>query len=156
MVTTTACQLFLGNPAKEHWSAVKPLFRYLKGTCDLRICYEGDDGNVSSIAYSDADFANDVETRGSVTGYTMIMAGAPVIWSSHMQKCVAYPTERAEYVAALDGAQDLAEAFSERIGCEFRWASRIVIDNQSAILICKNTENHRRTGYIDIKYHFIR
>ena len=33
---------FMGEPGKEHWQAVKRIFRYLKGTSDVGLIYEGD------------------------------------------------------------------------------------------------------------------
>ena len=30
---------FMSNPGKEHWTAVKRVFRYLRGTSDYGLCY---------------------------------------------------------------------------------------------------------------------
>ena len=32
---------FMSNPGKEHWTAVKRVFRYLRGTSDYGLCYQG-------------------------------------------------------------------------------------------------------------------
>jgi Reverse transcriptase (RNA-dependent DNA polymerase) len=53
--TTTLVQ-FTSNPAKEHWMAVKCVFRYLKGTIDHILTYKGDrDPTPELIRYTDAD-----------------------------------------------------------------------------------------------------
>ena len=31
---------FMSNPGKEHWIAVKQVFRYLHGTSDYGLCYQ--------------------------------------------------------------------------------------------------------------------
>ena len=32
---------FMSNPGKEHWTVVKRVFRYLRGTSDYGLCYQG-------------------------------------------------------------------------------------------------------------------
>ena len=32
---------FMSNPEKEHWTTVKRVFRYLCGTSDYGLCYQG-------------------------------------------------------------------------------------------------------------------
>ncbi len=47
------------SPSEAHLTAVKCVFRYLKGTVQLRLQYKETDGNVEG--YSDADWASDSE-----------------------------------------------------------------------------------------------
>ena len=35
---------FMSKPGKEHWTAVKRVFRYLRGTSDYGLCYQGRPG----------------------------------------------------------------------------------------------------------------
>ena len=35
---------FMSKPGKEHWIAVKRVFRYLRGTSDYGLCYQGRPG----------------------------------------------------------------------------------------------------------------
>ena len=32
---------FMSNPGKEHWTSVKRVFGYLRGTSDYGLCYQG-------------------------------------------------------------------------------------------------------------------
>lgn len=32
---------YMSKPSKEHWNAIKRVFRYLRGTYDFSICYQG-------------------------------------------------------------------------------------------------------------------
>ena len=35
---------FMSKPGKEHWTTVKRVFRYLRGTSDYGLCYQGRPG----------------------------------------------------------------------------------------------------------------
>eukprot|EP00253_Pinus_taeda_P007617 PITA_07617 len=35
---------FMSKPGKEHWKSMKRAFRYLHGTCDYGLCYQGRPG----------------------------------------------------------------------------------------------------------------
>ena len=35
---------FMSKPGKEHWTVVKLVFRYLRGTSDYGLCYQGRPG----------------------------------------------------------------------------------------------------------------
>ena len=55
-------------PRKSHWTTIKRIFRYLKGTINWGILYHGKDREGLVIqGFSDADFANDVKDRVSRT-----------------------------------------------------------------------------------------
>ena len=57
---------FLNQPQKEHWKAVKRIFRYLKGTIDVGLIY-GSYSDCCLTGYSDADFATDLDERRPLT-----------------------------------------------------------------------------------------
>ena len=40
---------YMSNPGKEHWTIVKRIFRYLRGTSDFRICYQGRPGQNRTV-----------------------------------------------------------------------------------------------------------
>ena len=57
---------FNSNPGRQHWQAVKHLFRYLKGMMDLKLTYQTEDSPASShpfITYSDSNHANCLDTH---------------------------------------------------------------------------------------------
>ena len=145
----------LENPKEQHWNAVKKLMKYLKGSLNYGILFKSQgDGPVS---YSDADFAGDEETRRSTTGYVIMNANGPVTWGSRKQKTVALSTTEAEYIAGSEASQEVAWfklLFKEITNKEI--IVPLYIDNNSAVKLIKNTEIHRRTKHIDVKYHYIR
>ena len=75
--------IFLSNPRKQHWEAVKWILRYLKGTIHHCLCF-GD--NIVLEGFIDADMASDVDSRKSTTIYLYTFAGATVSWVSKIQK----------------------------------------------------------------------
>ena len=67
----------------EHVEAVKRVLRYLK-SADLGIVFDGS-MNQELVAYADADFARDIDTRRSRSGFIILMNGGPVSWESVKQ-----------------------------------------------------------------------
>ena len=52
--------------------------------------------------FADADYASRATDRRSVSGGTIMCAGACVCWFSRTQKCVTLSTPEAEYAALGD------------------------------------------------------
>jgi hypothetical protein len=68
---------FLNNHNDEHWRAVKRIISYVSGTIEYGIEYFCSEKACELIGYSDADYANDIETRRSTTGYLFELANGP-------------------------------------------------------------------------------
>lgn len=64
-------------------------------------------GHESLIGYSDSDFAGDLDTRKSTSGYIFMLNGGPISWSSQKQPFVALSTTEAEFVAGCEAAKNL-------------------------------------------------
>ncbi len=60
--------------------AVLRLLIYLRGTADRDICYRYSGNDLKIFAYSDADWAGDLDSRRSTTGYVLYAAGEPISW----------------------------------------------------------------------------
>lgn len=148
---------FVNNYNQEHWQAVKRIFAYLKGTVDYKIQYISCGEECELTGFSDADFANDVETRRSITGYIFFLAGGPITWSSKRQKLVTLSTTESEYVAASAAAKETIWLKKLLRDLEYPCKEMILyVDNQSTIKLTHNPEYHKRTKHIDIQYHYIR
>ena len=116
--TVNSLARFNSNPQKDHWTALKRVLRYLKGTINIGILYK-QDGSDKCIGYSDADWAGDTSDRKSTSGYIFMFSGGPISWSSKKQKCVALSTAEAEYVALSGAAQECLwlRQLEKELGC---------------------------------------
>jgi hypothetical protein len=94
---------FMANPTEIHLQAAKRVFRYLKGTVNLGIFYQKE-GNRELLAYTDSDYAGDVDDRKSTSGYVFLLSEGAVSWSSKKQPVVTLSTTEAEFVAATSCA----------------------------------------------------
>ena len=89
---------FMSNPGKEHWTIVKRVFRYLRGTSDYGLCYQGRPGLERMLdirGFVDADWAGDLDQRRSTSGYVFSLFGGAVSWMSKRQSVVALSTTEA-------------------------------------------------------------
>ena len=158
---------FNSAPTNRHWDTACRVLRYLHGTKDYGInyCFGPPSENLAqefkTVFYSDSDFAGDVTTRRSVSGYILMLGNGPVCWQSRQQKSISTSTAEAEYVALFELSKHtiwvtkfLSELLvaNELIGKNGMLA---YTDNQSAIAIAKGT-NSPKTKHIDIAYHFVR
>jgi hypothetical protein len=151
---------FTQNPKPVHWTAVKRIFRYLKGTRTLGLTYGGSEEELNHEElniYCDADWASDAD-RKSVSGYVVTLAGGAVAWSSKKQSTVALSTAEAEYVAATHCAKQVIwhRSLLKEVGIPLPSTSTIFSDNQAAVSIAHHPEHHARTKHINIAHHFLR
>jgi hypothetical protein len=136
--------------------AVLRVLIYLRGTAERGIRYTGDDLNV--YAYSDADWAGDLDSRRSTTGYVVYAAGGPIAWQSKLQTTIAVSTMEAEYMAAFGAIQELIWTKGVLSEMDFSYVGPMILhmDSQSAMALAKNPTHHKRSKHIDIKYHWLR
>lgn len=148
---------FLECFGQEHWKFVQKILRYLKGTVDFGITF-GDSGSPGNLlGFTDADYAGCLDTRKSRSGFVFMFNGAPISWSSQRQNVVSLSTAESEYIALSHGAKEaiwLRQFVKElNINCN---SVRIFVDNQASIKLASNSEHHKRSKHIDVRYHFIR
>jgi hypothetical protein len=97
---------FLSNPGRVHWNVVKWILRYLRGTTNHYICF-GSTNNSVLEAYTVADWAGDIDSRKSTSGYLVCFENGAVSWQSKLQKCVALSTTEVEYIAITKACKEL-------------------------------------------------
>jgi len=155
------------DPAIHHWTAVKRLLRYLRGTAEYGL-YIGPSqrGPAQRVAPSqhddileafvDADWAGEKVSRKSTTGFIVKLYGSCVAWRSVKQSIVALSTAEAEYVAMSDCVRALARARNllMQIGITVPVA-QVWEDNQPAITWADHGGG-MRSKHIDVRYHYVR
>ena len=150
---------FSSNPTREHFSALKRVYRYLQDTKDYKLVYHGGHrDHIKLEMYADADWAGDKETRKSTSGYVALLNGTAISWSSKRQTSVAQSSCEAEYIAASEAVKEAVwiGRFLEELHQTRIYPIPLYCDNQGAIALAKNPENHQRTKHIDVRYHYIR
>lgn len=70
------------KPIELHMIAVKRVLWYLRGIIELGIYYKKENEGNWLIAYSDSDYAGDLDDRRSTSGYVFKMSSGTVAWSS--------------------------------------------------------------------------
>jgi len=162
--TTIRCILvMMSGYGKEHWAAVKRVFRYVKGSVDKGLVYNKSASGILQ-GFSDADWAGDYETRRSTTGFMFIFGGVAVSWASKMQKTVALSTMEAEYMALCEASKEAVwlDKLIQRVTMLATQSDNLVgpvnikVDNNGCIAFAKIPVEHKRSKHIDIRFHFVR
>ena len=149
---------FNHNPHPEHWTAVKHLLRYLKGTRDLKLVYRCSDDDELFTTYSDASHGGCHLTGRSTGGYVTLVCGAAVGWSSKRQAFVTLSSTEAEYVAAIEAGKEIKwmRNILSEFGYPISYPSTLFIDNKSGIDVAKNPEHHGRMKHLDLRSYWLR
>ncbi|GJV97282.1 retrovirus-related pol polyprotein from transposon TNT 1-94 [Tanacetum coccineum] len=118
---------YMANPGKNHWEAVKWIFKYLRGTANVGLVYGIDRGNhVNVTGFVDSDYAKDPDKEAKYMALTEVVKEA--IW---------------------------LRGLLEELGVELNTVT-VNCDNQGAIHLSRNHVFHERTKRINVRYHFIR
>ena len=156
-VAVNTLSQYMACPSEQHWTGIKRILRYLNGTVQYGLVFTGNDG-AELVGYSDADWAADLDTRRSTSGYVFKIGGAIVNWCSKRQLTVAKSSTESEYVALSAAAQEsvwLRRLLTD-FGFEVTSPTTLYEDNTGAIELSKNPKFHNRTKHIDVAYHFTR
>lgn len=150
---------FMDLPSQIHMGAVKRVLRYVKGTINLGMHYRKSGSSILE-AYSDSDYAGDLDTRKSTSGYVFFLSNAAISWSSKRQPMVTLSTTEAEFVAAATCACQVIwlRRILESIGMSQQEGGSTIMncDNMSTIKLSKNPVMHKRSKHIDVRFHFLR
>ena len=144
---------YAAEPRAEHWTAAKRVLRYIKGTAGYGLTFGGKRG---LVGYCDADYAGDIDTRRSTTGYVFILNGGAVSWGSRLQPTVAASTCEAEYMAAAHAAKEALwmRKIIQDLELNLDRCIDISVDNQGAIKLLKHPIASARSKHIDVLHHF--
>ncbi|GJT24581.1 retrovirus-related pol polyprotein from transposon TNT 1-94 [Tanacetum coccineum] len=92
------CLRYQARPTQKHLKEVKRIFKYLKGTINMRLWYLKDSG-FELTAFLDADHVECLDTRKSTSRGIQFLGDKLVSWMSKKQNCTAMSSAEAEYVA---------------------------------------------------------
>ena len=169
---------FSTKPAAIHYHALKRIFRYLRHTLNEGLHYWRPSTNPhlpnsplptlhpdnhdttlplsteSPMGYVDADWASDVSTRKSVSGASIFLAGAPVIYKSRTQPTVSLSSTESEFISASEGGKLILylRSILNDIGIHQTHPTPLYADNEACISMANAKQPTRRTRHLDIKY----
>ncbi|KAB2600341.1 hypothetical protein D8674_010612 [Pyrus ussuriensis x Pyrus communis] len=151
-----ACQ-FMTTPTEEHFCLIKRILRYLKGTMQCGLTYSAQ-GQMELLAYSDADWAADINTRRSTTGYIVFIGSNLVSWQSKKQGSVSRSSTKVKYKALANAAADVAwiRLVLKDLYIFLPSAPLLHCDNLSTLALCSNPVFHTRIKHLDTDFHFVR
>ena len=69
------------TPTEEHIKYAKYVLKYLKGTKELKIKYDGS-SDAGLIGYSDSDWGENRDDCHSTSGHVFLMANGAISWTS--------------------------------------------------------------------------
>lgn len=145
------------NPRKEHWQAAKRVLRYLKGTVHLGIVFQRTEKPL--VCFADADWGRTIDDRHSISGMVFYLAGAPVLYRSIRQDCVAMSSMEAEYIALSEAAREVTwlRKLIIELSPEKQAAPTVIwSDSKAAICFGSSYIERTRTKHIGIRYHYLR
>jgi hypothetical protein len=121
---------FLVEPRHVHLVVAKHVMRYLKGTLDCGLSYDGDhDFRLSG--YTDSDWAGSVSDRKSTLRCCFSLGSAMISWQSRKQSSIALSTAEAECIAACSAS------------CESIWLRKLFtglfdLEMEATTILCDN------------------
>lgn len=145
------------NPTEAHMFLVKRILRYLQGTIQCGLTYFAD-SNTRISAYSDINWAADINTRRSITGYVVFLGLNPIFWLSKKQSSISWSSTEAEYKALANYVVNMCWIWSllKDLHEFFIGLLALYCDNLSALALSTNPVFHSRIKHLDTDYHFVR
>ncbi|KAK6164312.1 hypothetical protein DH2020_001176 [Rehmannia glutinosa] len=150
------CARFQSAPKESHMTAARRIIRYLKGCQEFGLWYPKE-ANLNLTAFSDSDWATDIDDRRTTSGFCVYLGSNLVSWSSKKQHTVSKSSTESEYTTLRSFCSQILWMIQvlTDYGVEEKTLTTYC-DNSSAINIFKNPVQHSRTKHIDIRHHFIR
>ena len=154
LAVNQVCQ-FMHQPTTTHWTAVKRILRFLKHTLDHELLYCS--GPLRLEAYSDADYAGNLDDRHSTGSYYSYFGPNPISWSAKEHRTVYRSSTEVEYCQLAYTATKISwlRSFFKDLGISLT-TPLIWCDNVSSISLASNPVFHARTKHLEVNYHYVR
>ena len=123
-------------PGPVHLMALKHVYHYLNGMQDLGITFNGNQLQDGLVTYSDSDWAGDLNSCRSISGYVFILCGAIVAWSTKKQMMLALSSTKAEYMAMTHTGKEVAFLKHTLMILEYRSCSQFPYSSIISPLLC--------------------
>jgi hypothetical protein len=147
---------FLVEPRHVHLVVAKHVMRYLKGTLDCGLSYDGHHDFTLS-GYTDSDWVGSVSDRKSTSGCCFSLGSTMISWKSRKKSNIALSTAEEKYISFCSASCEsiwLRKLLTSLLNLEME-ATMILCDNQSYIKMTENLVFHDKSKHIEIQYHYI-
>ena len=150
------CQ-FLHEPTTIHWTSVKRILRYIQLTSGLGLRI-GKTSSTLLSAFSDADWAGDVDDRRSTGGFAIFFGSNLISWSARKQPTVSRSSTEAEYKSMANATAELVwvQSLLGELGVSVAQVPCLWCDNLGATYLAANPVFHARAKHREIDFHFVR
>ena len=136
---------------------MKRILRYLKQCTELGLKIQKSSSTLVS-AFSDADWAGNIDDRRSTGGFAVFIGSNLVSWSARKQAIVSRSSTESEYKAIANATAEImwVQTLLRELGIPSPRAARLWCDNIGAKYLSANPVFHDRTKHIEVDYHFVR
>jgi len=151
----------LDCPMEATFKELKRVIKFVLDTRDyglkIKPIIKDADDVWSRTVFSDSNYAGDVETHVSITGFCIFLLGIPICWQSKGQRSVTLSLSEAEYVMLSKAAKEVKFVAQVMMSMGIPVKPPIIVhmDNVGAIFMSENITTSQRTKHIDIWYHFV-
>lgn len=148
---------FMHAPTENHWSAVKRILRYIRGTLHHGTTFHHSSSS-DLHAYSDADWAGSLDDRRSTFGFCIFLGRNLISWSAKKQPTVSRSSTEAEYRSLAISCAELLwiQYLLQELHIPLSSPPTLWCDNLGATFLASNPMFHARTKHVEIDYHFVR
>ena len=138
------------KPNEKHWQSAKRVLRYLKN----KQLYLEPKGELTIIAYADANYGSDIITRRSTSGMTVHLGGSLVNWKTARQKFISLSSAESEYAALSELCIDLVyyKQLAQDLGIFLQDPITVNENNQAAIQMANSPNVKSKSKHTDIRY----
>ena len=149
---------YVSAPRRSHWIAVKRIIAYLKGTVEHGLTFARSGDGLILKGFCDADYAADIDTRRSTTGYVLLVNGTPVSWKSSLQSSVSLSTCVAELFTITEAVKQImwVRDILHVLGYTQDQPTLLFNDNQAALAVCANPVLNQRVKCVAVRVAFVR
>ncbi|MED6204122.1 hypothetical protein PIB30_116775 [Stylosanthes scabra] len=147
---------FMHQPQQQHWKALKRILRYLSGKARHGILFTKST-DFHLLAFSDADWANDLDDRRSTSGYCIYLGNNPIFWSTRKQNTMSRSSTEAKYRCLADTHAELLwiQKLLKELQINSSVPPTIYYDSLGAVLLAENHVLHSRSKHFEVDLHFV-